>query len=299
MRLSAIETRFPFDSLFPVHPDILTNIKKDMAEQGYDLSQPIVIWDEQGVVVDGHTRLQAARELGLEDIQIYFKSFKDEDEALAYAIRNQRNRRNLTEPEILRCIEVLDGRKKAGRPPEKLAPNGANLEKGISALETAKLVGISARKVERARVVLDHAEETVKEAVRGGALSINRAYDLTQERRKIREIDKAVFNRNQDNIEWAAWTWDPVTGCRHDCPYCYARDLATPLPGENGFEPKFHPEQLSAPANSKGRRLGRPSVSAMSSFAPWPICSGTGCRRTGSTQCWRRCGPRPSGISFS
>ena len=26
------------------------------------------------------------------------------------------------------------------------------------------------------------------------------------------------------NIEWAKWSWNPVSGCKHDCPYCYARD---------------------------------------------------------------------------
>lgn len=27
-------------------------------------------------------------------------------------------------------------------------------------------------------------------------------------------------------IEWADSTWNPVTGCLHDCPYCYARGIA-------------------------------------------------------------------------
>jgi hypothetical protein len=26
------------------------------------------------------------------------------------------------------------------------------------------------------------------------------------------------------NIEWALWSWNPITGCEHNCPYCYARD---------------------------------------------------------------------------
>lgn len=28
-------------------------------------------------------------------------------------------------------------------------------------------------------------------------------------------------------IEWADSTWNPVTGCLNDCPYCYARRIAT------------------------------------------------------------------------
>jgi protein gp37 len=27
-------------------------------------------------------------------------------------------------------------------------------------------------------------------------------------------------------IEWADYTWNPVTGCYNDCPYCYARGIA-------------------------------------------------------------------------
>lgn len=31
---------------------------------------------------------------------------------------------------------------------------------------------------------------------------------------------------NRTNIDWADMTWNPVTGCLHGCPYCYARDIA-------------------------------------------------------------------------
>lgn len=30
---------------------------------------------------------------------------------------------------------------------------------------------------------------------------------------------------NKTKIEWCDSTWNPVTGCYHDCPYCYARTL--------------------------------------------------------------------------
>lgn len=31
---------------------------------------------------------------------------------------------------------------------------------------------------------------------------------------------------NQTKIEWCDATWNPVTGCLHGCPYCYARTMA-------------------------------------------------------------------------
>lgn len=67
----------------------------------------------------------------------------------------------------------------------------------------------------------------------------------------------AFFNRQSDNaedsmgnIEWAAWSWNPVTGCKHDCPYCYARDIAQRFYSQ-GFEPTIHPDRLTAPHNTK------------------------------------------------
>ena len=57
------------------------------------------------------------------------------------------------------------------------------------------------------------------------------------------------FNQTNDNIEWARWSWNPVTGCKHDCKYCYARDIATRFFKE-GFTPTFRPERLSAPKNT-------------------------------------------------
>lgn len=57
------------------------------------------------------------------------------------------------------------------------------------------------------------------------------------------------FNRTNDNIEWAGWSWNPVTGCLHDCDYCYARDIANRFYPE-GFKPTYHPDRLEAPINT-------------------------------------------------
>lgn len=73
---------------------------------------------------------------------------------------------------------------------------------------------------------------------------------------------------NPTNIEWVrnpdgskGFAFNPLTGCEHDCKYCYARPRAlmsqkSPNPKiaykyRNGFYPTFHPKLLTAPAKRK------------------------------------------------
>ena len=147
-----------------------------MKKNGFDESKPIVLWKGKSIVIDGHTRLRAARKAGLYQIPVVMKDFEDVEDALEYAIKCQKNRRNLTDKEILRCIAELDKRKPSGQRND-LAPCGARL--GKSSSEMAKTLGISSRKVERARAVLDKAPEEIKEAVKSGQMSINAAYNKT------------------------------------------------------------------------------------------------------------------------
>jgi protein gp37 len=64
---------------------------------------------------------------------------------------------------------------------------------------------------------------------------------------------KATFNQTDgEGISWAAWSWNPVTGCLHGCDYCYARAIAHRFTDgfPVGFTPLFHHERLDAPANT-------------------------------------------------
>lgn len=83
---------------------------------------------------------------------------------------------------------------------------------------------------------------------------------------------------NKTKIEWCDSTWNPVTGCRHRCDYCYARRVAQrfgkevpdysgyPLSHEGAhvldnkidnnpypflFEPTFHAYRLKEPQHKK------------------------------------------------
>lgn len=35
------------------------------------------------------------------------------------------------------------------------------------------------------------------------------------------------MNIHKSDIEWCSHTWNPVTGCKHGCEYCYARRIVS------------------------------------------------------------------------
>jgi len=76
------------------------------------------------------------------------------------------------------------------------------------------------------------------------------ATDKKERERLLAMESDATFNK-QDNasIEWAQWSWNPLTGCKHDCPYCYARDMAKRF-FPQGFEPSIYPCRFQAPGNT-------------------------------------------------
>ena len=75
---------------------------------------------------------------------------------------------------------------------------------------------------------------------------------------------------NRTKIEWTDYSWNPITGCKHGCWYCYAERLTKRFPKifPYGFEPHFYPERLKEPWELK-----KPSkifvCSIADLFAPW------------------------------
>lgn len=90
---------------------------------------------------------------------------------------------------------------------------------------------------------------------------------------------RVVFNKTTDAVDWASYTWNPVTGCEHGCGFCYAREIANSQRMRdyypNGFEPTFHPYRLLAPENmpkpvENAGRDGRVFVCSMADlFGKW------------------------------
>lgn len=173
MFIDDIKTASPFRDLFPIQEELLDRLTWDMRKHGYDPSKPIVLWGPKSIVIDGHTRLRAARKAGLYQIPVVLKEFAGMEEALQYAIGCQRNRRNLRDADILRYVSELEALTKPRCKGEMVHTLGQ------STRATAALLGVSKWKVEKTKSVLHRAPEEIIAAVKAGEISINRAYERT------------------------------------------------------------------------------------------------------------------------
>lgn len=54
------------------------------------------------------------------------------------------------------------------------------------------------------------------------------------------------MNLHKSKIDWCTHTWNPVTGCRHGCEYCYARR----------FIARFQPHATERPMEAEGGATG-------------------------------------------
>ncbi len=183
-----LTTRAPFDKLFPIQQETLAAICQDMETNGFDPVFPIVVWEKEHVIVDGHTRFEAARSMRLEQVPVVYKPFENEDDALLYSFHVQRNRRNLNDDDIFKCLTVLDSLYKPDETDKKTTQKAKNAAR-------ARELGISPGKVEKARKVMEHGTPDIREQVQSGEKSINRAFNEIQAQRREsgeirgREID--------------------------------------------------------------------------------------------------------------
>ena len=59
-----------------------------------------------------------------------------------------------------------------------------------------------------------------------------------------------MLNKQGPNkIDWTDYTWNPISGCLHNCPYCYMLRMEKRFPGI--MKPGFRPHYLTDPGKLK------------------------------------------------
>jgi len=141
----------------------------------------------------------------------------------------------------------------------KFTPSVENLPPKAKATDkTGEAVGVSGRSIRDAKVIRDEGSpEEIKAVVEGEKTVSSVAKNVRQRRPEIDAIQpktktdnkkKILFNETNANIGWAAYSWNPVTGCKHGCSYCYAAAMSKRY--DWSFEPQIREDRLG-PTGSK------------------------------------------------
>ncbi len=203
MKISNLKIEEPFKSLHLIKKKILEAIQKDMSENGFDQSHPIILWKGQNIVVDGHTRIQAAINLGIKDVPIVERDFKGIDEALKFAIYDQNARRNLKDGDILHLVNQVDRTyQKADDMKSNFEnQNIYNLEQDITTSDsreiTPEIVGIHRYKVSQCRHILNHCSRKEIDEIYHGYKSIYQVYKASLDAHE--KMGKRIVEEQEKN----------------------------------------------------------------------------------------------------
>jgi len=273
----------PFADRFPLleggeFEELVADVKRN------GLREPIVLTNDKATLVDGRNRYRACDVAGVDLVYETLPARYTEIMILDLIVSENVKRRHLNPGQLsmlaLDYETAIAAATHRGPSREKSADRRSTPSRSTD--KAAKAVGASGRTVQRAKAVQRDAPD-LADKVRSGKLALDAAAKQAKARRRTepekppkaatisttitllthtnesvayrQPKGKATFNETKgDGISWAAWSWNPVTGCLHGCDYCYARAISNDekfsLAFPAKFTPLFHHERLDAPANT-------------------------------------------------
>ena len=190
----------------PKKPEEMERLRQSLSDRGY-VGLPILTW--HNYIVDGHNRYHVCKDLGIEiDIdknveEIDLGDDATEIDAMDWMLTHQLSSKNLTPGEKLAMTEEFqeevkleNGKKKKeteGRPKktgvqldagldEKQKPKTSRDRSLNTREQVAKKAGVSTGTVARYNKVMNSDDEDLKQKVKSGAVTVNKAYEEVRKR---------------------------------------------------------------------------------------------------------------------
>ena len=164
-----------YKAVFKQEDDKVQRIAEDMKANGFDKSQPIIL-DENYAILDGNSRFMACQIAGIKKVPVIIKKFASKKEALLYALGLQMNRRNIADESIL--IDTYN---------KLAAMKDEEGNKLFTDVEIAEKLRVSPRQISKAKEVDLKANDELKDALKNGEISLNKAYNSMKEEMKAKE----------------------------------------------------------------------------------------------------------------
>ena len=197
-----LEIKEEFKKLIPpLTSEEFNQLQRNCLAEG--IREAILTWN--GFIIDGHNRYEIATKWNL-DYQTKSKHFKDEEEVKEWMILNQFGRRNLSNYQrsilALQLEEVFKEKAKENqiRKPESVKQISAEQKPIETRKELAKVANVSHDTIAKVKVIEEKAEDTVKEKLLNGEISINQAYKEIKEK-KAEEFKAKIEQRIDTKVK--------------------------------------------------------------------------------------------------
>ena len=179
----------------PIDDEIYLKLKENIKLNGLD-NQILYFENKQNIriVIDGHSRLEACREIGITDIpsRKVQEKFDNLDEIKLWMVKNQCERRNLSNVEKLKIafLSINEIERMANK---NLSDAGKNktVDKKINTCEEiGKIAGVSTSTVTRYKFIMDNFKEfdeiskTIFDNLNNGLITISKAQTLMKKHSK-------------------------------------------------------------------------------------------------------------------
>ncbi len=183
-------------------PDEIEKLRESLKEKGY-IGSPILTW--HGFIVDGHNRYKMCKELGIHiDLEknveeIDLGDFAEEIDAMDWMLTHQLSSKNLTPGEKLAMMDEFKEEVRLENEKKKLSTLKQNQTSDRSLQleasdenyrdrslntdrQTAQKAGVGVETVARYNKVMNSNNEKLKEQVKTGQVTVNRAYEEIRKR---------------------------------------------------------------------------------------------------------------------
>lgn len=212
-----------FKSLIPpLSDDEFRQLEANCVRDG--IRDPLVVWpqdDGNDILVDGHNRFKiSAMHSGIR-FDIKRMEFKSRDEAKRWIILNQFGRRNLSayDRSVL-ALKLKPMIAEKAKERQAQAGRGEDVQKSAQAKtrdELAKAAGVSHDTIHKVEVIEEKATPAIKEDVKSGDLSINKAYQIvtgTVSKSPKKAMDEFVQSRREAHEGFKRQKEGAVVGLR-------------------------------------------------------------------------------------
>jgi protein gp37 len=179
----------------PMDDEIYLKLKENIKSNGLD-NQILYFENKQNkrIVIDGHSRLEACREIGITDIpsRKVQEKFENLDEIKLWMLKNQCERRNLGPVARLKLayLSINEIERMAHKNLSDAGKNKAVVKTINTCEEIGKIAGVSTSTVSRYKFVMDNFKEfdeiskTIIDNLNNGVITISKAQSLMKKHSK-------------------------------------------------------------------------------------------------------------------